>query len=377
LKSNYLNVSYSEEDEKILRATELTKDELYKIEELKVRYEKRAFSSCIEDIYVFRKNGYTTSKMAEVYGISSRRMQSILKDIGLNRGRSEAQFLSIKNNPEDKRIKHTTEGNKSDKKIVVRNKEYHEEKERIINSGIPAVIFPDEVVKYELDEKIKLEINEKVKDFKGISNPAPKQYTLEEIFYFIYIMQFILGYTTGEITDCFLTRTHRAVQKWIKGMDWQLEASEVQQRIVDRGKRDYKQIRNKSKESRLKNGIDRYESLQEEYARKKLNYFLPQVFNDCEVIVGLNNTSILDKGNEIDIPIVIIKNDTLYKFAIEYNGTYWHKESERDIQKSKIIKRKGYILFSIVADGKTPNQRANQIDSQIEAFAKEMMEIVR
>lgn len=126
----------------------------------------------------------------------------------------------------------------------------------------------------------------------------------------------------------------------------------------------------------MKNGIDKYESLQEDYARKKLNYALPQAFVDCEVIVGLNNISILNKGYEIDIPIIIIKNGRLYKFAIEYNGSYWHRDKERDLEKSIEIKDKGYSLFYFAADGNTPNQRIDQIDSQIDSFIKEIDGIV-
>ncbi len=86
MKSNYLNVSYSEEDEKILRATELTKDELYKIEELKVLYEKRAFSSCLEDIYVFRKNGFHDNKDGgSIRGqLEAECRSNILKILGIN-----------------------------------------------------------------------------------------------------------------------------------------------------------------------------------------------------------------------------------------------------------------------------------------------------
>lgn len=365
MKKKYEVTSYSEQEELILNNTELTPEELKAIEEMKDKFKKKAYYPAIGQIFKFSLNKYTTSRIAQIYGVSTLQIQRIIKDLGLNRNKSEAQLILLSHNSSSKCC------------LKPRSKsKYQKEKKHLLKSGANQIIFPDEVLKYKLDEKVKKEINEKLRVTSGLANPSPAEYSIEEIFNYIYIMLFKLKYTTGEIAECFTNRDLRTVQNWIKYMNWELDRFEAQRRIVDRGKRDYKQIRNKAKETKLKEGIDLHESRPEEYTRKKLNNFLPQILKDSEIIVGLNNISILDKSMEIDIPILVIKNDKVYKFAVEYNGTYWHQNKERDIKKLDHITRKGYMLFSISADGNTLKQRIKQIDEQIELVAAEMIKIV-
>lgn len=46
---------------------------------------------------------------------------------------------------------------------------------------------------------------------------------------------------------------------------------------------------------------------------------------------------------EIDVPIYLGG----YKFAIEYDGAYWHKDKEKDARKNEALKNHGYIVFRI------------------------------
>lgn len=347
----------------ILKNTDLTKEEAEYIDVIKERFRYKAYYNVIEDIFKFIKNKYNTSRIAKIYGVSTRQIQLILKDIELNRtNRSKHMHIEDELNHNDK----------TNNKIRDKS-EYQIKKESIIKNGVPQILFPTEVLEFELDNKIKKEIKEKLNVVSGISNPSPKQYSLEEIFCYIYIMLFTFNYTTGEVANCFRTRGIRTIQQWMIKMGWSLDKFQAQQRIVNRGKRDYKEIRNKSKETKLKEGIDIHESRPEEYTRKRLNYSFPQIFKDCEVIVGLNNISILDKGREVDIPVIIIKDDTLHKFAIEYNGSYWHQDKEREINKSMEIIKKGYVFFSIaIDDRKSYKQIIKQIDEEIEIIVAEM-----
>jgi len=234
-------------------------------------------------------------------------------------------------------------------------------------------IFPKEVDQYVLKKEKEDDINKQLTTFsKTFSSYFENEECMRQCFYNIYKMRYIFKYTTGEIANCFLTRNERSVQAWLKTLKWQLDMFEVQKRIVDRGRRDYKQIRNKSKETKLQ----RMNSKPEEYTRQKLNVYLPQIMPDKEIVVGLNNVSILNGGSEIDIPILILSEGKIYKYAVEYNGGYWHNEDNRhkDIIKNKATKEKGYKMYIFeVFKNATENQTREEIDKQIESLCEDIL----
>lgn len=243
-------------------------------------------------------------------------------------------------------------------KKVINYKPSTANKEKII------INFPEELAKYKLSIYDEEKIFNTLKNFKIKLKFFDNKITTEYVISNIYKMIFIFKYTTGEISKCF-NRDLRTVQRWLINLGWALDKFEAQQRIVDRGLRDYKEIRNKGKMTILENS--KVGSSPEEFARQIINLRLPIVLPNSEIIVGLNNTSILEDGKEIDIPIIIIHNSNIYKYAVEYNGDYWHKDTIRDDKKAELISNKGYKLFYI-----SPKHNATQ--KQVQEFINEEVE---
>ena len=83
---------------------------------------------------------------------------------------------------------------------------------------------------------------------------------------------------------------------------------------------------------------------------------------------------ILD-GMEIDLPIYI--NDL--KFAIEYDGSYWHKNnSERDKRKTKQLEDLGFIVFRISdKDERFKPWNYSSMDCIIQEICDEIMGLVK
>jgi len=94
MKTRYSDPLLSIQDEDLLKSIKLTDDEIKMLDVLKIQHKKRAYSPAIEQIFKFRKSGYPTSKIAEIYGISTRQVQLIFKELGLSRERSEAQIVN-------------------------------------------------------------------------------------------------------------------------------------------------------------------------------------------------------------------------------------------------------------------------------------------
>jgi integrase/recombinase XerD len=94
LNNQYDSPLLSEQDMKIINDTVLTLADQLDLDELKALFKKRSYSPAIEQMFKLHKNGYPASRIAEIYGISLRRTQSILKELGLSRSKSEALLIS-------------------------------------------------------------------------------------------------------------------------------------------------------------------------------------------------------------------------------------------------------------------------------------------
>jgi hypothetical protein len=191
----------------------------------------------------------------------------------------------------------------------------------------------------------------------------------------LYIL-FINGYSPKDLGKVF-NKDARTFQLFFKENGLSRDRYEAQ--AIAKEKRDYKQILNKGRETRLKNNTDINGSKPEIYTRQYLNCRLPLEFPSIEIIVGLNNKSILENGKEIDIPIIIINKDKTYKFAIEYNGDYWHENKNKDINKLEMINQKDYHLFYIAPKQHATNKQIKeyietQVDNLIIPYIKDMIE---
>lgn len=90
----YDNPVLSDDDEKIITKTELSIEEKFDLDELKTTFKKRAYYPAIEQMFILHKNRYPASRIAEIYGMSLRRTQEILNELGLSRSISEGRTIS-------------------------------------------------------------------------------------------------------------------------------------------------------------------------------------------------------------------------------------------------------------------------------------------
>lgn len=96
MTNKFESIEYNIIHRNVLDKTVLDTHEMDYLDDLKCRFQKNNFSVIIEDLYKFHKNNYTTSDLAEIFNVSTRRIQSILKELGMNRNKSEAQLIVVK-----------------------------------------------------------------------------------------------------------------------------------------------------------------------------------------------------------------------------------------------------------------------------------------
>lgn len=182
----------------------------------------------------------------------------------------------------------------------------------------------------------------------------------------IYIM-WKNNYTPEEIANVY-GKSSRIFQLFLKKNG--LSRNRFEAQAIAKTKRDYKSILTKGRKTLLDRNTLIYGSIQENYLRELLNCELALRYDGFEIIVGINNKSILLNGKEIDIPIFILKNDMICKIAVEYNGDFWHKNRNEE-SKYNIIEESGYKLFII-----SPNKNATEkqireyINQEVESICK-------
>lgn len=156
----------------------------------------------------------------------------------------------------------------------------------------------------------------------------------------------------------FFHMSRQNMQLKLKKIGWEYTKSESA--LIANSKRDYKQIRLKSRFTLLENNKVHFGSSVEEYIRQKFNIVLTKILKNYEVIVGVNNLSILDDGMEADIPIIILGANSIFKYVIEPGAPCWHN-AEDDMRKESFLNKKGYTTFRII----TKDNNFNKIDKEI------------
>lgn len=93
MDNRYEAIVYSNEDRTILDSTILSKDEMNEIKNNKLKLKNKNYLCVIEDLYKFHKNNYSTSDISEIFKVSTRQIQKIFKELGINRNLFEAQQI--------------------------------------------------------------------------------------------------------------------------------------------------------------------------------------------------------------------------------------------------------------------------------------------
>lgn len=200
-----------------------------------------------------------------------------------------------------------------------------------------------------------------------------KHITYDTFFIFctnIFIFRYKLKLLTSEI-GIYYNVTTRAVEEWLNKLDWKYTREEAQQISAKRIK-DYRIIRTKGRQTML-NKIEIGSSNIEEYIRQKFNIELVKYIDSY--IVGLNNLSILYDGKEIDIPIIVFKDDKIFKFSVEINGDYWHKDKkEYDNDKRILLNNQNFITYEILIES---NYKKEKIDKEINDICIDITNIIQ
>lgn len=185
------------------------------------------------------------------------------------------------------------------------------------------------------------------KTYEKISKKSPRSLyyygdlnkLLTELFKVIYYTDL----TTSDLANIY-NKNVRTISKLLKLAGWEMTKEEAQRRATL--KRDYTSIFLKSRASKAKAMSG---SLIEESIRAYFYTELKSKLKDAEIIVGINSPSFI-KQSEADIPIIMFNNNEIFKYVIEINGQYWHKNKNKknnDINKLRILSENGYDVFSI------------------------------
>ena len=226
------------------------------------------------------------------------------------------------------------------------------------NNKINVIAKDEEIIKNYIFTEEESENLLRMKELLGNSKWKHK---IEEIY-----KLWLNNYSTSDIAKRYNV-TVRSIQIHLKRIGLVRDKYEAQ--AIAKTKRNYKDIILKGKNTMLKNGIGT--SNKEEYLRKRLNIELQLNFPKDDVIVGLNNTTVLE-GKEIDIPIVVIRGNKVIKIAVEYDGYYWHKN--KDSNKINSLEDRGYKLFIVCSKENATNK---QIDEDIETVIKEVITYIK
>lgn len=205
--------------------------------------------------------------------------------------------------------------------------------------------------------------NSCIGDYRGIHKN--KYISKEDLVKYFYIMRFKMKIPTLHIAR-FLNISDKIINYKMRQLGWEYSKKESQE-IAGKISRDYKVIYNKSRQTMLKNTLEKFNlsgSTIESYIRAMLNEVLTSIFdNNYTPIVGVNTLAVLHDGREVDIPIIILKNNSneFYKFILEVNGDYWHDEKiENDKKKKEDLKKLGWKYLSIAIHKNYTNEEVNK-----------------
>lgn len=319
---------YSDYDDTVrkLLDLELSNDDMIKLNKVQENFRNlnapRGYEYILKDLFILvEKHNISTADISKIYGVGVRMVQIWLKEIGLNRSVKQGKNVN----------------NSIDLSLKTKNINSYS-----YNSSNYSTDYTEDIMKLlksiDLTENELLIIDELKKD-----NIHKKHCGIITDLYKFYKLDF----TPAEIAIIFNKNT-RTIQMVMKSLELNRDRYEAQSIAV--GKRDYKSIRQTFKKTMM----NRYYSTQikgsdvEGYIRNTLNLELPSILSNCEIIVGINSLGIIN--SEIDIPIIIIKNTDIYKFAIEVDGFYTHIDESsinRNIEKEALSKEKGYEFITL------------------------------
>lgn len=201
----------------------------------------------------------------------------------------------------------------------------------------------------------------------------------EELVKRFYYYLYEKNLTNYEISVMYDAST-RAIQNIIEGIGFPVDLSEVQKKAAQ--KRNYTAVVSNGKKTRLSTlefqGV--YGSQTENLIRTGLEQELARVLsNKYEIVVGISTNTIVPP-REIDIPIIIINKNSqeIYKFAVEVNGSYWHKDTvDKDKEKCEKAEKNLWKYIGVYIDyGTGNNKNAGRLLDDIKEIATKIIYII-
>lgn len=191
----------------------------------------------------------------------------------------------------------------------------------------------------------------KLQQMKVILSNPKKHYALDEIenIYKMYLMD----YSTSEIADVY-NKGNRAIQILFKKVGLNRNRFDAQRIAVK--KRDYTKIRKTFKKTMKERFVENqlFGSKIEEYARIEFSQILNSIL-PYESIIGVNTVL---KNGELDIPILVLKENKVYKFGVEVDGKVFHKDKyNKDIIKNEKFNKEGYQIYRLSTKSYVNNEK--------------------
>ena len=154
-------------------------------------------------------------------------------------------------------------------------------------------------------------------------------------------------------------RSTRAIQNIFKKINLNRDKFEAQRIAVK--KRNYTKIRKAYKKTMKERFIENqlFGSKIEQYIRLEFSQKLNDLLS-YETIIGINTVT---NAGELDIPIIILKNDKAYRFGVEVDGIYFHENKvKKDIKKIEAFKKDGYRVYRLSTKSYFKGEKAVYID---------------
>lgn len=141
----------------------------------------------------------------------------------------------------------------------------------------------------------------------------------------------------------------------------------------ERKSQNYEKSIRAGKKTRAKSQLESISigSKNQDYVRTQLSNYVYDYFDSkrYEAIIGLSNTGILG-SLEIDIPVIIydVTERKIYRFAVEYNGSYFHSVTD-DENKKELAEKKGWHYLAII---ETSSDRFSNDSKLLNTFVHEL-----
>ena len=178
--------------------------------------------------------------------------------------------------------------------------------------------------------------------------------TYKEYLYKKYIEEKLSTYDIGIL----LGVSSKSISEHLVRYEIKKNLSQARKDAMGRGLLNYEKILEKSRKTAAKSigGSNLQDWVRELFKSTLSNTISKDGDNrNLELIIGSNEWGIL-KDKEVDIPIIIIDNENniFYKYSVELNGDYWHKDVksiEDDEEKMYRLKASGWKHFIILNKG--------------------------